>query len=182
MLVFVPERFHLSLEDEKKRYDLHQNNPSDQGYRKFLRRLFDPLSAKLVPHAKGLDFGCGPGPTLSVMFEEAGYSMNLYDPFYAPHEEVFNNTYDFIITTEVIEHLRTPLVELKKLFGCLKPGGILGLMTKLVIDQQAFQKWHYINDETHICFFSKITFQWLADTLHARIEFVGNDVIMLYKD
>ena len=37
--------------------------------------------------ARGLDFGCGPGPALTLLMEEAGFAkMNLYDPFYFADE------------------------------------------------------------------------------------------------
>jgi hypothetical protein len=54
-------------------------------------------------------------------------------------------------------------------------------MTKLVIDRDAFATWHYKNDPTHVCFFSVDTFHWLADLWRAKIEFIGNDVIILEK-
>ena len=54
-------------------------------YREFLSRLEHPPNVpKLPAAAEGLDFGSGPGPTLSVMLEEQGYRMSLYDPFFAP--------------------------------------------------------------------------------------------------
>jgi len=51
----------------------------------------------------------------------------------------------------------------------------------LVIGRQAFEKWHYKNDPTHICFFSRPTFRWLASAWQARIEFIGRDVILIHK-
>lgn len=180
-LVFVPEQFHLSAEEEKKRYDLHENNPDDEGYRKFLSRLAIPLNERLKPSSYGLDFGSGPGPALSEMITDMGHRVKIYDQFYADDREVLNKRYDFITATEVFEHLREPLETIELLWRILNPGGILGLMTKLVIDRQAFSTWHYITDRTHICFFSESTFNWLVGRLNARIEFIGSDVIMLYK-
>lgn len=69
---------------ELKHYGTHENDPSDPGYRKFLSRLADPLCVRLPAGARGLDYGCGPGPTLSVMLEERGFSTAVYDPFFAP--------------------------------------------------------------------------------------------------
>jgi hypothetical protein len=83
-LVFVPNKFHLSPSDEKEIYDQHQNSPDDSGYRVFLSRLLTPLVERLEPNRTGLDFGSGPGPTLSVMLSEKGHEMDIYDPFYAP--------------------------------------------------------------------------------------------------
>ncbi|MFP6742599.1 MAG: class I SAM-dependent methyltransferase [Alphaproteobacteria bacterium] len=180
-LVFVPPGQHLSAADEKACYDRHDNRPDDPRYRRFLDRLFAPLSQRLAPRAKGLDFGCGPGPTLSVMFEEAGHPMALYDPFYAPDRAVLPGPYDFITLSEVAEHLAAPGKELDNLWAALAPGGRLGIMTKRVRDPAAFKSWHYINDPTHVCFFSEATFRWLADRWSATLDVVGDDVVLLEK-
>lgn len=180
-LVFVPRRYRLSAEDEKATYDLHENNPEDQGYRRFLSRLSTPLLERLDPDQKGLDFGCGPGPTLSVVLAEQGHRMDLYDPFYYNDPSVLDNKYDFICATEVVEHMHDPDKDFTALFKMLNQGGWLGIMTKLVIDQLAFSKWHYIQDPTHICFYSRSTFAYLAQRFNAELGFIGNDVILLNK-
>lgn len=179
--MFVPPKFHLSAEQEKAEYDLHCNSPQDEGYRQFLSRVLIPLVDKLPTSARGLDFGCGPGPTLSQMFIEAGYKMDVYDKFYATDRKVFHRQYEFISCTEVVEHLSSPGVTFDALFDLLKPGGWLGIMTKLVIDASAFAKWHYKNDLTHIAFYSSDTFQWLARNRRCHLEFGGKDVILLQK-
>ncbi len=180
-LVFVsPDQF-LSSEAEKAEYDLHRNSPDDADYRRFLSRAYLPMQARLDPRSSGLDFGSGPGPTLSVMFAESGHHMSIYDPFYADDPVVFDRTYDFITATEVVEHLHHPKVELDRLWRCLRPGGLLGIMTKLVIDREAFSTWHYKNDMTHVCFYSEATFRWLAQRWNAEMEFVDKDVVIFTK-
>ena len=180
-LIFVPPEYFLSPSEEKKRYDLHRNSPHDEKYRAFLDRLFRPLQKRLAPGRRGLDFGSGPGPTLSVMFEEAGYPMTLYDAFYAKDAAALEKQYDFITATEVLEHLHDPKRELECLWQCLKPGGILGVMTKLALGAEAFAGWHYKNDETHVCFFSGATFRWWAASWQAEVAFEGQDVIFFRK-
>lgn len=180
-LVFVPSGHFLSLEEEKAVYDLHENDPEDPGYRQFLSRLYTPVCDRLVAPAQGLDFGSGPGPTLSVMFEEAGHAVKIYDPLYANDPSVFQNQYDFITASEVVEHMREPRAEFQRLWSCLKPGGWLGVMTKRVIDRKAFATWHYKEDLSHIRFYSEATFQWLARELGADVEFIGNDVVLFRK-
>ncbi|MBF0289104.1 MAG: class I SAM-dependent methyltransferase [SAR324 cluster bacterium] len=181
LLVFVPTCYWLSIEDEKDIYDLHENSTQDPGYRQFLSRLSQPLSERLAPKQQGLDFGCGPGPTLSVLLEEQGHQLDLYDPFYYNNPSVFNKDYDFICSTEVVEHMSDPNKEFVKLFKMLKRGGWLGIMTKLVMDEHAFGQWHYIQDMTHICFYSRSTFEYLAQRFDAELRFVANDVILLNK-
>ncbi len=181
-LVFTSPAYFLTPAEEKAEYDLHRNSPDDAGYRRFLSRLFKPMQARLQPGSRGLDFGSGPGPTLSVMFEEAGHSMALYDHFYANNPTVWNEQFDFITASEVVEHLHHPAEELARLWGCLRPGGTLGIMTKLVLNREAFARWHYKNDLTHVSFFSRPTFEWLGDQWGAKPEFVGKDVVLFTKN
>jgi len=180
-LVFVPPQQFISKEEEKAQYDSHNNSPENMDYRKFLGRLFNPMNERLKKESSGLDFGSGPGPTLSVMFQEIGHKVALYDPNYARNASVFDQKYDFVTASEVIEHLSDPQGELDRLWQCIKPDGFLGVMTKLVIDQAAFAKWHYKNEPTHICFYSKDTFQWLADHWNAELQFYGQDVMIFQK-
>jgi len=181
-LVFVLSDQFLSPQDEKSQYDFHENSADDPGYRRFLGRLFTPLSQQLHPNSHGLDFGSGPGPTLSVMFEEAGHSMAIYDPFYSPDTQPLQQQYDFITATEVVEHLHHPRQELDRLWSCLLPNGSLGIMTKRVIDQEAFSRWHYKNDPTHVCFYAIETFEWLAAHWNATLTVPEKDVVIFIKN
>jgi hypothetical protein len=180
-LVFVLPCQFLSRKEEKSVYDLHENSTDDPGYRHFLARLFGTLSQRLAPNSCGLDFGSGPGPTLTVMFEEAGHCMESYDPFFAPDIKLLEQQYDFIVAAEVVEHLHYPRQELDRLWSCLKPNGLLGIMTKRVIDQEAFSRWHYKRDPTHVCFFSTQTFQWLADHWGSALTFPDKDVVVFTR-
>ena len=162
-------------------YERHQNHADATGYRRFLSRLAVPLQARLAPGSRGLDFGSGPGPVLAEMMTEAKHDVTLYDPFYAPDPEALNGRYDFITASEVVEHLQRPGPELDRLYRLLKPGGLLGIMTKRVIDRKRFSRWHYIRDPTHVCFFSRDTFIWLAARWKAGLDVVGRDVIIIAK-
>ncbi|MFD2179164.1 class I SAM-dependent methyltransferase [Veronia pacifica] len=180
-LVFADPATRLSPEQEKAIYQQHENSPHDEGYRTFLNRVVEPLLARIPPAQQGLDFGCGPGPTLSLMLEDKGHSVALYDPFFAPNDAVLKSVYDFVTCTEAIEHFYCPGKEWGQLLRLVKPGGWLALMTKLVKDADAFSRWHYKNDPTHVSFFSRETFCFLADRDGLDVDFVGNDVILLRK-
>jgi SAM-dependent methyltransferase len=180
-LVFVPASQRLAAAAERAHYDLHRNSPTDPGYRRFLGRLAEPLMARLPPPARGLDFGSGPGPTLSVMLVEAGYSMAIYDPFYAPDTAPLGEVWDFICATEVVEHLFAPGATLQLLWRQLRPGGWLGVMTKLVRNREAFASWHYKNDPTHVCFFSRDTWSFWAERCGTSPDFVGDDAVLFRK-
>jgi len=180
-LVFVPPVQFPSAEDEKKRYDLHRNSPDDPGYRRYLGRLYAPLQQCLAPGSRGLDFGSGPSPTLSLMFEEAGHPMMLFDRFYEPVPAALERQYDFITAAEVVEHLHDPGKELERLWTCLKPGGRLGIMTQYAVERDAFSSWHYKNDRTHVCFYSQETFAWLAALWDADLTFADDGVALFRK-
>ncbi|MCP8897999.1 class I SAM-dependent methyltransferase [Gilvimarinus xylanilyticus] len=180
-LVFVPPGFYLSAAQEKAEYDLHENSGEDAGYRRFLSRALSPLLPRLAPGCRGLDFGCGPEPVLQKMLQERGVSVSVYDVFYAPDPESLNARYDFITATEVVEHLHYPQRDLNQLWSCLMPGGWLVIMTKRVLDKNAFTRWHYKNDPTHVCFFSQNTFHWLAQQWGAELILADKDVVLLQK-
>ncbi len=114
-LVFADPSSYLSQRLEKCEYDMHQNNPNDLGYRKFLNKLAIPLNDRLTPHGSGLDFGSGPGPTLSIMMKEFGHQVDNYDIFYANDKSLLSKKYDFITCTEVAEHFHHPYKEFKLL-------------------------------------------------------------------
>lgn len=129
----------------------------------------------------GLDFGSGPGPTLSLMFAEAGYKCANYDPYFAPDDKLLAQTYNFIVSSEVFEHLSQPALELDQLVSLLKPKGLLGIMTQRPTSQAAFQNWHYLADPTHITFYSTETFTWLAQQWRLEVIHVAKSVVILQK-
>lgn len=180
-LIFVPKQYHISPQSEKSHYDCHQNSASDPHYRQFLSQLVDPLVKCLRPNSHGLDFGSGPGPALPSMFMESGHRVDMYDPFYAPIETVWTRTYDFITSTEVLEHLADPGKELDRLWRHLNPGGWLGIMTRIWTNSQPFAQWYYKNDATHICFYTSATFKWIARSLNMQVKFIDTNVIILCK-
>ena len=147
---------------ERARYETHENDPADAGYRAFLGRLFEPLVARLPPGARGLDYGSGPGPTLSIMLAEAGFPTRNYDPFFAPDADALGFVYDFVTCTETAEHFFDPAGEFDRLDALLAPGGWLGVMTTLRTDEPLFAEWWYARDPTHVCFYRAETMEWIA--------------------
>ena len=181
-LIHVSPEARLDAAAERSRYALHRNHPGDDGYRRFLSRLADPLLAVVPVGAVGLDFGCGPGPVLAEMLRAAGRPTAIYDPFFAPDEAVWTRTYDFITASEVFEHLFDPAAELNRLFAALKPGGVLAVMTSFVpASPEAFANWHYLLDETHVCFYDRRVFEYIADRWSAAARFPADNVVMLCR-
>ena len=179
--VFVSKIYHLSEKDERARYDSHNNDPSDDRYRNFLSQLLNPLQERIPMNASGLDFGSGPGPTISLMLKECGYSVDLYDKFYANNDVVFEKQYDFITASEVVEHLRQPMAELNRLMGLLKSNGILAIMTQILTPQVDFSQWYYKNDPSHIGFFSEKALNCLAKKWQAELYVISERVVIFKK-
>jgi hypothetical protein len=120
-LRFLDPPRRLGPSDEKSRYDLHNNSPTDPRYRDFLRPLLTAMSERLEVGAEGLDFGTGPTPVLAQMFVQHGFPTLAYDPFFWPDTACLKRTYDFIVASEVAEHFYSPLHEFSKLLKLLKP-------------------------------------------------------------
>lgn len=180
-LTFLSSEYHLEEDAELARYQLHENSPDDPRYREFLSRLSTHLIPKLSPAAEGLDFGSGPGPTLSVMLEEQGFRMSLYDPFFAARPDALERTYDFITCTETAEHFYQPEMEFQRLDGLLRSGGWLGIMTEMLEPEVDFAGWWYHSEPTHVCFYTRETMEWIAERYGWRVEFPRKNVTLFQK-
>ena len=180
-LVFVPSNYFLSENDEKARYNLHQNNSNDDGYKQFLSQLLTPMLSHLKSGDEGLDFGSGPEPALAELFRSHQFHVTLYDPFFANTPQVLNRQYNFITASEVIEHLYNPAVVFEQLSQMLNTGGVLGVMTKTQVPKPNFPGWWYKNDPTHVCFYSEATFAWIQQKWKLNIEYRKGDVTIFSK-
>lgn len=81
----------------------------------------------------------------------------------------------------MVEHLHHPGRVFDRLFDLLHCVDWLGIMTKRVLDKGKFSHWHYIRDLTHVCFYSRATFTYIAQRYRASLSFMGNDLILLQK-
>ncbi|MFN3727850.1 MAG: class I SAM-dependent methyltransferase [Allosphingosinicella sp.] len=169
----------LGQEAERTHYLNHENDPDDPGYRRFVSKMIEPLAARLSAGALGLDYGCGSGPVGAAMLREQGFSVALYDPFFAPDEGVLGERYDFIICSEVIEHFHRPADEFDRLAALLKPGAWLGLMTCFQTDDDRFADWHYRLDPTHVVFYREATLRRLASIHGWDCEIPAKDVALM---
>lgn len=169
----------LSLDEESKRYDLHNNSFEDSNYRKFLSLLMQPIAKKVKPGARGLDFGCGPEPAMAKLFQAEGLSCVSYDPIFQSDPKLLESKYDFISCSEVAEHFYSPAKEFSLLFGLLKSGGWLGIKTEK--PGKDFASWWYHKDPTHVTFYSEKTFQWIAKHFNAVLELHESQVVLFQK-
>lgn len=178
-LVFVPRSDLISLHTEKERYEAHDNASDNSGYVNYLTKIADSIDRKLKPNSFGLDFGSGKTTVLEEILENRGHELISYDVFFHPDEGYKKKQYDFIIMSEVIEHLRDPREEMISLKKLLKDDGMLFIKTKF-LPEKNFSTWFYKRDITHVQFFSWKSFKTLSELLELEpSEEVGEDLYLL---
>ena len=178
-----------SREEEFDEYQLHQNDPMDAGYRRFLQKVTEPmldwLKTKKKEEIIALDFGCGPGPTISVVLGEQGWNTQNYDPFFVPNKAVLLKRYDLISCTEVVEHFHEPKESWAQLFSlCKKEGSQLVVMTQTSDKhhtKQNFQQWRYIREKSHVAFYHSFTMKWIADKFNMKLSILSPSVFWFSK-
>ena len=154
----------ITEKEELKVYNQHENSIDNIGYVNFLTNFLEGTLLKFLDHGKILDFGSGPAPVLKQILERNDkFQVEIYDYYYAKHEEVFNHLYDAITSTEVFEHLWKPKETLLKLNKSLKADGILAIMTLFHPKNQAeFFEWFYIRDPSHVTFYTPKTIEIIS--------------------
>lgn len=182
-LVFVPRDSIISPEEEKKRYDFHENSTADAGYRDYLNTIVENILPYVTNMKEGLDFGSGRSNLLQSLLEERGLSVDSYDLYYHPDETIWNKQYDFIILSEVIEHVKEPREVMENLRLLLRPQGKIFVKTKpYPADPIKFKNWFYKRDITHIQFFNQNAFEALAEVLNFCIPVMIGEDLFLFKE
>ncbi|HCU08778.1 MAG TPA: class I SAM-dependent methyltransferase [Clostridiales bacterium] len=173
--IFLDDAFRLSPEDEFNEYERHQNSIEDPRYVAFFEGFIKDaiISHTSKKEMRCLDFGSGPSPVLAQLLERKfGWTVDLYDKFYASSEIYRGNTYDLITATEVVEHLNDPMHYFRLFKDLLKPNGILSIMTLFHPKCDAeFMKWYYPRDPSHISFYTPKTMEVIAAHLGFQILF-----------
>lgn len=170
-LIFMARELLPDRATEEARYKAHQNGPQDAGYVSFLNQAITPALPWLNSSMRGLDFGCGPTPTLSGLLKMLGLHCENYDPYFFP--DLPGNQFDYIFATEVVEHFYNPGRELRQLSALLKQSGILTIMTEPWLTVEGFADWHYAKDITHVCFYHASTIEYICS--HYGFEILNKD-------
>lgn len=169
--VFLDSKCFLSPIEQKKRYNLHNNDCTDNGYTTFLKSFIQPVLKNIhKPLLRILDYGCGPcnqsgiSNLNKVIYEcektdkqiiSENTELVEWDPFFANDVEVLKFPADLVCCLEVAEHFENPEKDFTGLAKSCKEGGIVAIGTMLVPKtDEDFKKWWYKNDSTHVSFYS----------------------------
>jgi len=181
--IFKSPECYQDLKTQKERYNLHENNEEDEGYRAYFKRFLDFVLIYANNAKIALDFGCGCTSLLSKLLEKEGVSCDYFDPIYYPNTLDDGKKYDLIVSTEVFEHLHNPKDVFESLLKRLNSGGYLAIQTEFHSNEKAsFEKWWYHSDTTHIVFFRPKTFKVLCCNYDCRyISDNGKNIVVLQK-
>jgi SAM-dependent methyltransferase len=160
--IYRNRAYYISSEEEKKRYENHNNDVNDERYRQFVSPITNRVLQDFSPEHNGLDFGAGTGLVISKVLEGNGYNIVQYDPFFENHEHLLRFQYNYIVCCEVIEHFQNPNKEFTNLRSMLKPNGQLICMTHVYDGSTPFHDWYYKNDPTHVFIYQKPTIEYIA--------------------
>ncbi len=151
---------------EEARYRLHRNSYDDPAYRAWIEQYLDIVVPFMAEGASVLDFGSGPEPVPARLLTERGFEPSIYDPYFAPGDSWRSRQWDAILVHEVAEHLARPGETMAMLAGLLAPGGALCIRTRFPpVGREAFARWAYRMDSTHVGFFPERCLRLLSARL-----------------
>ncbi|QYK01316.1 methyltransferase domain-containing protein [Shewanella psychrotolerans] len=179
MLLFADASSHLPPDAELKKYQTANNKHKPM--QQLILSLVTQLEQLSKQHLVGLNFGRVVADSVVDVLINKGHQLHQYDPFFAPDHQLLRQQYDFICCYKVFEHFRFPSREWHLLCSLLKPGGWIAINTQLITELNGFAKWHHKNNLTHVSFYQRATFQFLAKQAHFTLLFASNDLILVQK-
>lgn len=176
-LLQVDKSFLLGKEEEKSRYKTHNNFITEPGYVEFLNSLIIPALNFIDKNGTGIDYGCGHTKVLVELLSGKNIKCHSYDPFFFP--EISEKNFDFIFASECFEHFHNPTETIEHIVSLIKPGGYLSVMTNFHPEKKELSTWYYLKDHTHVVFYNKKTFEYIAEKYNAKIVFCDNKKITI---
>lgn len=142
---------------------------------------------------RALDIGCSTGGILSLFKEKKGYDLYGVEPslmhskFAQEHsgvtvyQDVFENLelernfFDFVLLTQVLNHLLDPLASLRKVRSILKPGG--KVYVEVMDFVQATRIFPYQD-----CMTVDHPYMFCVETMQAMLRYAGFEVLRIVPD
>lgn len=180
-LVFADAGTHLPPAAEKQRYGRTKISEKQKQLSQFIFPVLEQLEKHQTESLIGLNFGRVLNETDLQLIADAGHIFNQYDPFLAPDHSALKKTYDFVVSYRVFEHFQNPAKEWSLLTHLIKNRGWLAISTPLLTDLTGFSKWHHKNNLTHVSFYQKSTFEYLAANSEFALLFAAKDLILMQK-
>jgi SAM-dependent methyltransferase len=160
-LIFVDTVCHLDKEMEKKILSSQNQSIDKAEYVEYVNQIIQMVLPYINEENIGLDYGCGPSPTLTYLLEKENITCFNNDNNFGythPYKE-----YDFIFAIECLEKFKEPDKEFDKILTLLKPGGILGVMTETYPEINRFRFWHNRQDRIHVSYYHRNTISYFMD-------------------
>ena len=152
---------------------------------KFAKHIIEKF--KIKPNSKILDIGCGNGD-ITACFGDLGMdiygldisessSLMLSDKKFKKHNlndrdyPFDDNSFDYIFSKSVVEHLRDPDILIDEAYRLLKPGGVFICMTPSW--KHSYKEQFYI-DHTHVTPFTKYSLKTACDLsgFNSKTEYI----------
>ncbi len=193
-LVYMNPRPHQqSVQDNYAAVEDTRYVEEEQGRVETFTESLEHLS-RFVPSGRLLDVGCHIGTFLEVAESAFGYEVSGVEPsrwaaaiareringsvHCGPIEDapIVEGGYDVVTLWDVIEHLPDPAIDIRAIFGALRPGGIFAVSTMDVESWFARimgRRWPWYM-QMHLVYFSRAT---LSEMLR-REGFVIDDVVL----
>lgn len=179
-LVFVAPHSRLTVDDELRRYALHNNTTADAGYVAYLSTVADAVQSLSGAASTVLDFGCGEHQVLSGLLTDRGIACSAYDPLYGIGADALDRRYDVVVMCEVIEHLRDLSREVALIGRLVARNGFVVVRTQVCEETTDFRTWWYAQDPTHILFFTMPAIAEFSRRIgRGSVQQRGSDVFVL---
>lgn len=161
--IFKDPSQRLGLSEERNRYLAHNNDISDSRYINYLMKTFDKVRPNLKGHETVIDYGCGPTQGLKQALNKTNFKVLSFDPIFFPDTFDESIRVDAIFCSEAIEHSFLPIQVFEYWNKILGPSGIITLRTAFHPGIKNLKDWWYLDDLTHVGFFNRETFHWIAE-------------------
>ncbi len=180
---FLHPDFLPSEEAAFNRYKKHHNNEDDEAYKQFLSKIIGRALFYADKAESVIDWGSGPNPLASRLLREKGFSVFSWDPYFSFSEKPEKAFYDLALCIETAEHFFYPKKDFAAFFETVKPGAFAIIHTHLALeeDDDAFLRWWYTEDITHVSFYSKRSLELLACMNDAELIAVENDKLAIFN-
>lgn len=179
---FLHPEFLPSEEAAFNRYKQHCNNEDNEGYRQFLSKIIERALFYADKAESVIDWGSGPEPLASRFLREKGFSVFSWDPHFSFSEKPKKAFYDLALCIETAEHFFYPQKDFAALFETLKPDAFALIHTHLAPeDDDAFLRWWYTEDITHVSFYSKRSLEMLGCMNDAELIAIENNKLAIFK-